>query len=51
MDKEQADPVEQVFGLDYGVAQAFYSHIVPKAVLWFTVEAPDDDMDFEPEYG
>ena len=33
------------------VAQEFYSHIVPKAVLLFTREAPDDDMYFELENG
>ena len=51
MDENQSDAVEQAFDLDYDVAQVFCSHIVPKAVLWFTVEAPDDGMDFEPEDG
>ena len=51
MDEEQADSVEQAFELDYDVAQAFCSHIVPKAVLWFTGESPDNGMYFEPEDG
>ena len=50
-DEEQADSVEQAFELDYDVAQAFCSHIVPKAVLLFTGEALNDGMDFEPEDG
>ena len=51
MDKEQADAVEQVFDPDCNVAQAFCSHIVPKAVLLFTAEALNDGMGFEPEDG
>ena len=35
--------------MDYHVAQALCSHIVPKAVLLFTGEALDDVMDFELE--
>ena len=50
-DKEQDDAVEQAFDLDYNVAQAFCSHIVPKTVLWFTGEAHDVGMDFELEDG
>ena len=37
--------------MGYDVAQAFCSDIVPKVVLLFTGEAPDDGMDFEPEDG
>ena len=51
MDEEQADAVEQAFDLNYEVAQAFCSHTVPKAVLWFTGEVLDNGMDFEPEDG
>ena len=43
--------VEQAFNMYYNVAQAFYSHIVPTAVLLFTGEALDDGMEFEPEDG
>ena len=50
MEEEQADAVEQAFDLDY-VAQAFCSHIVPKAVLWFTGEDIENGMDFELENG
>ena len=49
MDKEQADAVEQAVNLDYDVAQAFCSHIAPKAVLFFTGEALNYGIDFEPE--
>ena len=51
MDREQAEVVEQAFHMDYDVAQAFCSHIVPKAVICFTEEYPDNGMDFEPEGG
>ena len=47
MEEEQADALGQAFDLDYDVAQAFCSHIVPKAVLWFTGEAHNVGMDFE----
>ena len=40
-----------MFDLDYDVAQAFWSHNVPKAVLLFTGKALDDGMEFEPEDG
>ena len=33
-----------VSNLDYDIAQSFCSHIVPKAMLWFTQEAPDAGM-------
>ena len=45
MDEEEADAVEQAFDMDYDVAQAFRSHIVPKAALWFTGEALDEGFD------
>ena len=50
-DEDKADATDQVFDMDYDIAQAFCSHIVPKAVLLFTGEALDDGMDFEPEDG
>ena len=46
--EDQANAVEQAFDMDYDVAQALCSHIVPKAVLLFTGEPPDVGMDFEP---
>lgn len=36
MDEDEAERLEEVFEMDYDVAQAFRSHIVPKAVMWFT---------------
>ena len=50
-DEEKADTVEQPFNLDYDVAQAFCSHIVPIAVIFLTGEALDNGMDFEHEDG
>lgn len=44
MDEEEADAIEEAFDHDYDVAQAFRSHIIPKAVLWFTGEAMEEDM-------
>jgi nucleosome assembly protein 1-like 1 len=43
MDEEEADRLETAFDEDYDIAQAFRSHIIPKAVLWFTgqVSVPD----------
>ena len=51
MEDEQANAVDQAFGLDYDAAQAFCLHIVPNVVLLFTGEPPYDGMDFEPEDG
>ena len=50
-DEEQVDAVEQASDLDYDIAQAFCSHIVPKAVLLFTGEALNDGVEFESEDG
>jgi nucleosome assembly protein 1-like 1 len=47
MDEETADALEEAFDHDYDVAQAFRSHIIPKAVLWFTGEAMFEDADDE----
>ena len=38
MDENEAERLESAFDQDYDIAQAFRSHIVPKAVLWFTGE-------------
>ena len=40
--EDEADAIEQAFDLDHDVAQAFRSHIVPKAALWFSGEALDE---------
>ncbi|KAL7517749.1 hypothetical protein ACHAWX_002644 [Stephanocyclus meneghinianus] len=45
MDEEEADAVEEAFDRDYDVAQAFRGCIVPKAILWFTGEAMEEDYD------
>lgn len=45
MDEEEADAVEEAFDHDYDVAQAFRGCVIPKAVLWFTGEAMEEDYD------
>ena len=37
--------VEAAFNDDYDIAQAFRSHIIPKAVLWFSGDALEQEMD------
>lgn len=36
MNEDEANQLEEFFDHDYDVAQAFRSHIIPKAVMWFT---------------
>ena len=50
-DEEQANAVYQAFDMYYDVAPALCSYIVPKDLLLFTIEALDDNMDFELEDG
>jgi nucleosome assembly protein 1-like 1 len=38
MNEQEAERLEHDFDQDYDIAQAFRSHIIPKAVLWFTGE-------------
>ena len=45
IDEEEADAMEEMFDHDYDIAQAFRGSIIPKAVLWFTGEAMEEDMD------
>jgi hypothetical protein len=45
IDEEEAEAIEEAFDHDYDVAQQFRSHVVPKAVLWFTGEAMHDALD------
>jgi nucleosome assembly protein 1-like 1 len=45
MDEEEADAIEEAFDHDYDVAQSFRSHIIPKAVMWFTGEAMQDEFE------
>jgi nucleosome assembly protein 1-like 1 len=47
VDEDEADAIEDAFDHDYDVAQAFRSHLIKKAVLWFTGEAMIDDYDEE----
>jgi nucleosome assembly protein 1-like 1 len=44
MDEEEADRLEEAFDADYDVAQAFRLHIVPKAVLWFTGQGQEEEL-------
>lgn len=45
MDEDEADAIEEAFDHDYDVAQSFRSHIIPKAVMWFTGEAMQDEFE------
>jgi nucleosome assembly protein 1-like 1 len=45
LDEEEADAIEEAFDHDYDVAQSFRSHIIPKAVLWFTGEAMESELE------
>jgi len=47
MDEEEADAVEEAFDHDYDIASAIRSHLIPKAVLWFTGEAMTEGFDEE----
>lgn len=47
MNEEEAERLEQAFNEDYDIAQAFRSHIIPKAVLWFTGEVRNSIVLFE----
>ncbi len=43
--EEEVMNLEQAFDEDYDVAQAFRSHIVPKAVMWFAGDAMEQEME------
>jgi nucleosome assembly protein 1-like 1 len=43
--EEDAARLESLFDEDYDVAQAFRSHIVPKAVMWFAGDAMEKEME------
>jgi hypothetical protein len=45
MDEDEADAIEEAFDHDYDVAQSFRSHIIPKAVMWLTGEAMQDEFE------
>eukprot|EP00934_Nitzschia_sp_Nitz4_P008426 Nitzschia sp. Nitz4//scaffold35_size145790//73919//75823//NITZ4_003029-RA/size145790-processed-gene-0.237-mRNA-1//-1//CDS//3329549121//8416//frame0 len=45
MDEEEAARLESAYDSDYDVAQAFRTHIVPKAVLWYSGHAMEKEMD------
>lgn len=44
MNEEEADAIEEAFDHDYEIAQSFRNHIIPKAVLWFTGEALEEEL-------
>jgi len=44
MDEDEAERLEEAFDADYDVAQAFRLHIVPKAVLWFTGQGQEEEL-------
>lgn len=45
MDEEEAVRLEAAFDADYDAAQALRSHIIPKAVNWFSGDALDKEME------
>ena len=45
MNEEEAMKLEAAFEEDYDVAQAFRSHIIPKAVQWFDGNAMEKEME------
>lgn len=45
MTEEDAANLEGMFDMDYEIAQAFRTQIIPKAVLWFTGEADQADLE------
>lgn len=45
MDEETAANLEVAFEMDYEVAQALRTQVVPKAVLWYTGEAGQPDLE------
>lgn len=47
MNEEEADAIEEIFDQDYEIAQSFRTHLIPKAVMWFTGEALDEDLDLQ----
>lgn len=45
MNEEEAVRLEATFDADYDIAQAFRSQIVPKAILWYTGHAMEQEME------
>jgi nucleosome assembly protein 1-like 1 len=45
MNEQEADRLEVAFNMDYDIAQAIRSHIIPKAVLWFSGHAMEQEME------
>eukprot|EP00559_Dactyliosolen_fragilissimus_P002155 CAMPEP_0184855806 /NCGR_PEP_ID=MMETSP0580-20130426/951_1 /TAXON_ID=1118495 /ORGANISM="Dactyliosolen fragilissimus" /LENGTH=321 /DNA_ID=CAMNT_0027350429 /DNA_START=45 /DNA_END=1010 /DNA_ORIENTATION=+ len=44
MNEEEVNQIEEEFELDFDIAQAFRTHLIPKAVSWFTGEAIDEEI-------
>lgn len=44
IDEEEAERLEELFDDDYEVAEAFRSHVIPRAVLWFTGQAEENEI-------
>jgi nucleosome assembly protein 1-like 1 len=45
MDEAEAVRLEAAFDEDYDVAQAFRSHIIPNAAMWFSGDAMEKEME------
>ncbi len=49
MDEDEEEAMHDRIQSDFEIGAAFRERIVPHAVLWFTGEAADDDLEFEEE--
>eukprot|EP00537_Pseudo-nitzschia_pungens_P000086 CAMPEP_0172370370 /NCGR_PEP_ID=MMETSP1060-20121228/37318_1 /TAXON_ID=37318 /ORGANISM="Pseudo-nitzschia pungens, Strain cf. cingulata" /LENGTH=355 /DNA_ID=CAMNT_0013095607 /DNA_START=51 /DNA_END=1118 /DNA_ORIENTATION=+ len=45
MDEEECLRLEAAFDEDYDIAQAFRSHIIPKAIEWFVGDAMENELE------
>lgn len=44
LDEEEADRLEEIFDGDFEIAETFRSEVIPKAILWFTNQAGEEEM-------
>jgi nucleosome assembly protein 1-like 1 len=50
MDEEQEETMHDLIQADFEIGAAFRERMVPHAVLWFTGEAADDDLELYVQY-
>jgi nucleosome assembly protein 1-like 1 len=44
LDEEEAERLEEIFDSDFEVASTFRTEVIPKAIVWFTNQANDEEM-------